>query len=309
MVIPKSLSGAPNAPFPLVSYLVLTMNRVEELSLCLESIREQDYPNIEIVVVDNASNDNTEAVVRDRFPEVRLRCLDENLGAAQGRNEAFSMARGEVCVVLDDDATLPDPDATGRIVEYFRKDPRLGVVSLTVRNAFTGKVDTKAIPRRDKRLLEHDYPCTYFCAAGVAFRRKAVDDAGGFWGELFIYAEELDLSYRILDKGYRMLHSAGIDVLHRETPVARPSGRYFRYATRNRIWVAWRNLPWPNALVTSIAWMARNGLKSLGNGCFMAYLAGLGDALVRIGHPLRERKVLEPATMRMLKRHSGRLWY
>ncbi len=307
--MPNSLSGAPKNPFPLVSYLVLTMNRVEELTLCLESIREQDYPNIEIVVVDNASDDNTEEMVRDRFPEVRLRCLGENLGAAQGRNEAFSMARGEICVVLDDDAALPDRDATGRIVDYFQRDSRLGVVSLNVRNAFTGKVDTKAIPRRDKRILEHDYPCTYFCAAGVALRRQAFDDAGGFWGELFIYAEELDLSYRILDKGYRMLHSTGIDILHRETPAARPSGRYFRYSTRNRIWIAWRNLPWPNALVTSLAWVALNGFKSLGNGLFLAYLTGLADALVRIGQPFRKRKVLKPATMRVLKRHSGRLWY
>lgn len=304
---PNSKSGV--IPLPLVSYLVLTMNRSRELSRCIESIREQEYPHLEIVVVDNASSDGTGEMVRKNFPEVRYRRLRENLGAAQGRNQAFSMARGEICVVLDDDAELAGREATRRIVEYFREDPGLGALSLNVKNAFTGKVDTKAVPRRDKRILMQDYPCTYFCAAGVAIRRSAFEEAGGFWGELFIYAEELDLAYRILDRGYRMLHSSGIDVLHRESPVARPSGRYFRYSTRNRIWIAWRNLPWPNALTTSLAWAAHNGVKSLRSGLFPAYLAGVGDALRGMKHPLRQRKVLDPATMKVLKQYSGRVWY
>jgi len=304
-----SASISEKQPRPLVSFLILTMNRSRELIECLESLFKQDYLSFEVIVVDNASSDDTLKVVASKFPQVRLNALPENLGAASGRNEAFAMARGEICVLIDDDAVLPDKDATQRIVEYFNNEPQLGVLSLNVKNFFTNTVDIKSIPRRDKRILTEDYRCTYFCGAGVAFRREAFEQSGGFWGKLFIYAEELELSYRILDKGFLMLHSVGIDVLHKESPEARPKDRYFRYSTRNRVWIAVRNLPLLNVFTMSLAWILKNGWISLRSGSFRAFLSGLKEMALGLGSVWKIRQVLKPETLAILRQYSGRLWY
>ncbi len=93
---------------PLVSFLVLTMNRSTEIEPCLESIFAQDYPNYEVIVIDNASVDNTCSVVSEKFPKAKLFRMEKNLGAAGGRNVAFSKSVGEICIVIDDDAKLSD---------------------------------------------------------------------------------------------------------------------------------------------------------------------------------------------------------
>ena len=294
---------------PLVSFLVLTMNRSHELIACLESIFKQEYLSFEVVVVDNASSDDTLKEVESRFPQVRLKALPDNLGAAAGRNKAFEIARGDICVLIDDDAVLPEKGATQKIVDYFNNEPQLGVLSLNVKNFFTNKVDIKSIPRRDKKILTEDYQCTYFCGAGVAFHRKAFELSGGFWGELFIYAEELELSYRILDRGYLIMHCVGIDVLHKESPEARPKDRYYRYSTRNRVWIALRNLPILNALTMSAAWILKNGFASMRSGNFKAFLSGLKEMVLGLRDVWKIRRVLKPETLAILRQYSGRLWF
>ncbi len=298
-----------NDALPLVSVLIVTMNRRQELARCLEQVARQDYRPLEVVVVDNGSVDGTGEMVKARFPAVRYHRADGNLGAAGGRNLAFRLARGSLFVLLDDDAELMEEDALRRVVGRFREEPELGAVAFCIRRGTDGEVDPRAIPRRDKRLLPGWTPCTYFCGAGVALRRQAVECAGGFWESLFIYAEELDLSYRILECGYRMLHAADIGVLHHETPRARPSDRYIRFATRNRIWIAWRNLPWPQALTMSVAWSLKLGWQAARSGRFGAYLSGLGAAVRGLGAVRALRRPVGGSTRRLLRRHSGRWWY
>lgn len=294
---------------PLVSYLVLTMNRVSELETCLKSITRQTSDRYEIVVVDNASSDETPQMVEDRFPDIVYKRLTENVGAANGRNEAFATARGAICVLIDDDAELMDAQATEKIARYFEEDQNLGILALNVVNAHTSNVDLKCLPRRDKQVQHQDFVCTYFCGAGAAIRKKAFDKAGGFWGKLFIYVEELDLSYRILDLGYRAKYSTTVDVLHRETLRARPSTRHTRSMVRNRIWVALRNLPFPYVLIFPLAWIAKMGWSSLRQGQFHAFLCGITEAVAGIRVALRIRRPLKASTVKILRENSGRLWY
>ncbi len=307
----EGISSAPalGNEAPRVSVLVLTMNRSQELMKCLQSLEPLDRRLYEVVVVDNGSTDDTPDLVQGEFPWVRFHRLHANVGATGGRHVAFTLARGEYCVVLDDDAEFRDVGQLEKAVRRMEEDERLGVIAFNIVNAYSGEVDVKAIPRRDKRLLEGWSPCTYFCAAGALIRRRAYEAAGGLWEALFIYAEELDLSYRILDAGYHMLFTTEIEVLHRETPCARPSGRYLRFATRNRIWIGWRNLPWPGALSMSLAWMAKNGWVALRCGEVGAYLSGVREAIVRWRKPWLVRKVIGPHARRQLRLHSGRSWY
>src|SRR5579872_6898260 len=94
--------ATPNGSDPLISVVVLNFRRQAELVHTLESIRAQTYHPREVIVVDNASGDDTPDVVSREFPEVRVLALPENIGCA-GRNRGVEAARGEWVVMLDND--------------------------------------------------------------------------------------------------------------------------------------------------------------------------------------------------------------
>ena len=98
-----------------------------------------------------------------------------------------------------------------------------------------------------------------------------------------------------------MLHSVGVDVLHKESPDARPKDRYFRYSTGNRVWLAVHSLPILNALSTSIAWILKNGWASLCNGSFTTYPAGLKETVCSLGKALKNRQAIKPGTGDVLR--------
>src|SRR5207248_2802869 len=106
----RQLAQEIDATFPLVSVIVLTYNNWEYTNACLFALRScSDYPNLEIIVVDNASSDET----RDRLRELegqddRLRVIlsDTNLGFAGGNNIGLRAARGEYVIILNNDTVV-----------------------------------------------------------------------------------------------------------------------------------------------------------------------------------------------------------
>ena len=115
---------------PLVSICIPTRNRVRSLRDTLDSIIRQDYPHLEIVVSDNASDDNTSEVVRDimsRDNRIRYVRHAENIGLHGNHNFCFDAARGEfICIWHDHDAH--DLGIVSRYVAFLRQHPRVGVV-------------------------------------------------------------------------------------------------------------------------------------------------------------------------------------
>lgn len=305
---PEHGAAAPSAP-PLVSCVVITMNRREELVRCLESLLAQTHRPLEWIVVDNASTDGTPALVRQRFPDVQLVELATNQGVAGARNRGAEAARGQIVLFLDDDAQLVSTEAVAHVAPLFAADEKLACVSLLIRDAATGHEESRSIPRRDKRPAVDDYEAAYFCGAGFAVRRDAFAEAGAFWEPLVYSGEELDLSYRLLERGWRIVHSRRIEVLHRHTAAARPSGQYVYFNLRSRCWVAIRNLPWPQAFSTSCCWWLHGASTAIREGHWGAWLRGTRDALRGLPAALRSRRAIGPHTVRYLRDHSGRLWY
>lgn len=296
-------------PSPLVSFIIITMNRSEELKDCLANVRLQEYPHKEIIVVDNGSIDDTHQTVRNNFPEVQYIYLENNLGVSGGRNKGTLAAQGEICIYIDDDARFVDPAATDKTVEYFKNNKRLACIAFTIRNAFTGVEEYNAIPRVDKKRLDHDYQCTYFGGGGVALRRKIFLELGMFWERFFYSCEELDYSYRLLDHGYKIIHSAAITIAHREAQQARPKGQWLYFNTRNRCWLAWKNLPWMYAVSMTLAWWGQTCFIGLRYGLFIYFIRGLRDALLSLPGIIKGRQSISKDTVKLLKAFSGRLWF
>lgn len=293
---------------PLVSFVVITHNRAADLMRCLDSIRAQRYPRRETVVVDNQSTDDTLALVRQRFPEARLIPLQQNLGVSGGRNQGTLAADGSICVYLDDDAWLEDPEATATIVRYFER-PALAALALTIVDAESGVEETKGIPRRDKKSLTEDYQCTYFCGAGFAMRRDRYIAAGMFWDPLVYGSQEMDLAYRLIDSGQEIWHAANVRVRHRSAPSSRPSGQWVYFNARDRPWVAMGHLPWPQVVTTTALWWANTFFKSLRSGEVGAWARGVGASIAGFRRALARRRVIRPEARALLRARSGRLWY
>jgi GT2 family glycosyltransferase len=250
-------------------------------------------------------------MIQEQFPEVDLVALKTNQGAPGGRNRGVEAAKAEICIFLDDDGQFIDPQITHRIVSYFQEDDNLASVAFLVRNAFTGKEEPQAIPRVDKRVIKEDYLCAFFTAEGaVAIRKQVFVECGMYWEKLKPYGGEgLELSYRLMDKGYRIIRTSSIEMSHRRVSTARPKGQFVYFNARNRCWIAAKNLPWFYAISTSLIWWGYLVLISLKRRQVSFFLQGVRDAIRELPAVLHERHPINKATVKKLKALSGRLWY
>ena len=294
---------------PALSIIVVSMNRKEMLERCLLKLGEQSLSDYEIIVVDNASTDGTEDLVRTRFPLARYERLEPNLGPPGGRNCGLRMAFSDMCVFLDDDAYFEDRHALARINECFVGRQELAVLAFRIVNPQDGREEYKSIPRSDKRRINRDYECSYFCGAGFALRRGPFVEAGMFWERLFFTGEELDISFRLMNRGGRMIRMSAVSVVHDETPQARIPGRWIYYGTRSRLWIALRNLPWRFVVSHTVLWWGYYFVMAVKNRHLAFFIGGVRDALKGIGAVLPERSPVSRSTIDRLKTLSGRIYY
>ena len=294
---------------PLISFILLSMNRKEMLENCLRSVQKQKFQDMEIIVVDNASCDGTGNMVQSLFPGVRYFYLSANLGAPGGRNYGVRMSRGEFCVFLDDDAVFADENALSLVVSYFRSNAGLGCIAFRIVQPADGCEEYKSIPRTDKKIINEDYECSYFCGAGFAVRRNLFLEMGMFWEPLFFIAEELDFSYRLVNQGYKILRSSAISVIHYETPQARIPGKWICYGVRSRCWVAVRNLPWINVFSHTFFWWGYFFIYAVKNRHLIYFIQGVKDAVIGLPKALDSRAGISKEAIKKLKTLSGRVYY
>ena len=125
------LEGLAKIELPRVSVIILTFNNLDLTRACLDSVlKRSDYPNLEVIVVDNASTDGTPAYLEafgQRHPEVRMVLNSENLGFAAGNNVGLEIATGDYLVVLNND-TVVTPGWVLTLLRHFEREPALGLL-------------------------------------------------------------------------------------------------------------------------------------------------------------------------------------
>jgi len=146
---------------PLISVIVLTYNRKEELRKTLKTIEKQTIQDKEILVVDNGSNDGTSKMLHDEFPVVRIISMPNNSGTA-GRNAGLKSVCGRILVTLDDDVGFADNKTLEQLVEIF-ENVNAEVVCFKILSAETGEIQAnnwyhpKSLVHYGKTRLETDY--------------------------------------------------------------------------------------------------------------------------------------------------------
>jgi len=293
---------------PRVSFIVVTHARPSWLSGALESIRRQTTDSREIVVVVNGPDPGTEEILRAHGLEIHATILDHNLGVGGGRNAGIALARGEILFFLDDDAELRDPDTVARLLTHFERDPKLGVVGFLVIDAATGAIERRCIPFRHKRVPQGPTAACYFAGGACAIRRGVFDRIGLYDESLFYGGEELDLSYRLLEAGFRILFDPSVAMLHYAAGGRSQSFAPYFFA-RNRPWVALRYLPLLCCVTHIVGWWAWSLAQGLRKRAMIAALRGMRDCVAGIPSRWRDRRPISGPTRRLLARNGGRLWY
>ncbi|MDO8619170.1 MAG: glycosyltransferase family 2 protein [Candidatus Daviesbacteria bacterium] len=217
--------------FPLVSIIIANWNGKEVLKDCLDSLVKINYPNWELVLVDNGSTDGSERLVENYQTKIKKIVLvknNSNLGFARANNQGYGKSKGEYLLLLNND-TKVKPDLINVLVSRIEQDKYLAVVQPKIflmdkpgylDNAgsfFTriGFLDHWGFMQKDGP--EYDKEQEIFSAKGACLliRREVVDKIGLFDNDFGSYFEETDFCWRAEIIGYKVLYYPKTFIYHK----------------------------------------------------------------------------------------------
>lgn len=254
---------------PLVSIISVNFNQIQVTFELLESLRNISYPNLEIILVDNGSKENSSVLISNNFPEVTYIFSEKNLGFSGGNNLGIQASKGEFLFFINNDAEITE-GCIESLLDLFKKVPKLGIVSpricydpkltdnqqiiqyagathvhpMTARNQILGE---KQI---DQGQFKEAKETAYVHGAAMMVKRDVVEKVGKMPEEFFLYYEELDWSEQIRNAGYKVYVEPNALVFHKESlAVGKNSTLKTYYHTRNRIFFVRRNRSWNQIII------------------------------------------------------------
>lgn len=290
---------------PSASILIVNFNSGQHLEACLESLVGQTHENFEVIVLDNASNDDSmEKAQRIVANDARFQLVPENhnFGFAEGNNRAAGQAQADLIITLNPDA-FPEPDWLETLLDAAHRYPDVAMFGSTqIDAAQPGKIDgagdryfAGGIPWREQnnsRLGAHAetgqsvYETFAPCAAAALYRTKAFRAVGGFDRRFFCFVEDVDLGYRLRRRNASCLQVIDARVRHVGGGAGGGRSDFARYyGTRNLIWCFFKNTPgalMPVLLPAHLLLLTVLALKTLLRGDPGPTLRGIRDGLAGI---------------------------
>lgn len=252
-----------------ISIIILSWNTRVLLAQCLDSIEQHRGDiQLEIIIVDNASTDGSQVMLKEKYPQVVLITNMQNVGFAKANNQAMQIARGDYFLLWNSDA-FATPGAIQNLLRLAEKEPKAGIVGAQLRNADNSfQASYSPFPNQWRELmiltglgrafLRPSYPSLgpeeekgpqrvdYVEGACLLVRRQAFQEVGGLDEGYFMYAEEVDWCYTMAKRGWqvwyqpeaRVIHLGGASSTsrrtHREADLYRSRIRFFRKHYGNR---------------------------------------------------------------------------
>ena len=223
-----------------LSIIIVNWNSREYLGKCIASILENTHGiGFEIVVIDNASFDGSREMILERYPQVRFIQGDTNLGFAKANNTAFHRSCGRNVLFLNPDTEIVGPAVT-LLFEYLQKLPNAGTVGCKLLNA-DGTIQTSCIlpfptilnQTLDSEVLRVFWPTSSLwgnaplfgaqdgpgeveaiSGACVMLKRSVFEKVGFFSEEYFMYAEDIDLCYKVRQAGCKNYYVPDATIVH-----------------------------------------------------------------------------------------------
>ena len=243
---------------PLVSIITVNYNNVNDTCDLLTSVKLLTYPNIEIIVVDNASKENPVTRLKQAYQQVRIILSKKNLGFAGGNNLGIKEAKGEYLFFVNNDTVMTHNVIEG-LLEIFENYPDAGVVSPKFHyyhspgiiefagyravNIFNGRNSMVGCREKDYGQYDKISITDYAHGAGMMVPAHVIKEAGLMPDVYFLYYEEFDWCEQIKRHGYKVYYQPKSLIYHKESmAVGKKSVLKTYYLTRNRILFMRRNV-------------------------------------------------------------------
>lgn len=275
--------SASDRGLPGTTAVISTWNKAGDVLANLDAIEAQSLPFDEIVVVDNASSDDTVRRITAAHPRVRLIVMPhDRYGACETFNIGFASVRTPLTAILDDDVVLPPEWLEKTTLRLLAEPKSTAIVS--------SKVVEPGMPesyRLSPEVNEERYMSTFRGCSSLA-RSDALREAGYYDERLFIYGNERDLTCRLLNLGYRVLSYPEVETFHR-TPFGIKMGkRSLYYHARNAFLGMLKYAPLPDLVALPFLAFSKVLLRSSKDEESGTVAVAVGT--IGIGRSVRETK-------------------
>ncbi|WP_207425223.1 glycosyltransferase family 2 protein [Pedobacter sp. SYSU D00535] len=249
---------------PKVAVVILNWNGKKFLERFLPFVVASTYPNIELIVADNQSNDDSLAFLQAAYPQIKIIQNGSNLGFAEGYNQALAKVDADYFVLLNSDVEVT-PSWIEPVVELMESDPAIAVAQPKLKDwtsrvrfeyagAAGGYIDKYGYPFCRGRIFDtletdegqYDDVVEIFWASGAAFFIKSEHwrRSGGFDADFFAHMEEIDLCWRLKNMGFKIMYCPKSTVYHvggGTLDAENPFKTYLNF--RNNLAMLLKNLP------------------------------------------------------------------
>jgi GT2 family glycosyltransferase len=278
--------------------------------VCLDSLVRQTYDNADIIVVDNASQDDSLEVLA-RYPSVRVLAQQQNLGFTGACNAGLRATYAEFRVLLNND-TETDPNWLHAVVDAFNRHPEVGMVASKMllfdrRDTLhaagdyvtpDGLAHNRGVWGRDAGQYNRQVYVFSACGGSAAYRATMLDQVGLLDEDFFFSFEDIDLAWRAQLSGWRCLFEPRAIVYHKLKASGGGTTASF-YDGRNRIYTLVKNYPpdmWQDhrQAVLAAQWrLIRDAIEAWRGAEARATLRGIAAGLLGVPRMLRKRRVIQ----------------
>lgn len=296
---------------PSIAVIIINFNSGPFLARAIESVANQSVRPSKVIVIDNASTDNSLALVPwDIYPNVRLERLSTNLGFAAASNIAAQRVDSEWLAMLNCDA-IADPNWLLAMVDAQRRNPSVAMFTskqtlIDHPDRLDGAGDVLSVTGLAWRGGYGAYSttapaegrCFGACAAGAFIARDLFHELGGFEESFFCYLEDLDFAYRARLAGEDCVYVPDARIQHKGAASSAACRNWpLRISARNRMLLHLRNTPlllailtWPLILLGALIGIAQGTRHGATGAVILGYL----DALKALPTALAQRRRLAP---------------
>jgi O-antigen biosynthesis protein len=214
--------------YPHISVVVCTYNGAATLQECCEGLRNLNYPNYEVIVVNDGSKDKSESIARKYgFKTITI----ENGGLSNARNIGWRAASGDIVAYIDDDA-WPDPDWLHYLAHTYMTTDFAAVGGTNIGPDDDGMI-AEAVdhsPGGPTHVLINDRVAEHIPGCNMSFRKECLEAIGGFDTQFKIAGDDVDICWRIQERGWKIGFNAAAMVWHhRRNSVKRYLKQQYNY--------------------------------------------------------------------------------
>jgi len=234
---------------PKISVIIVNYNGQDFLADCLESVLKSDYPNYEVILVDNNSSDNSVNIIKNKFQQVKIIINKKNFGFARANNIGIQQANGDAFLLLNND-TVVSPQLVRQLADELFNSSKVGVVGPKIYFYGTdiiwfagGQIDWQNFEswhigrNKQEKDLKNDIlrEVDFITGCTLMIKKEVIQQVGLLDENFFAYYEDADLCMRVKKAGFKVVYVPFGGVWHIKSATAR------RYVSLRLKYNLWRN--------------------------------------------------------------------